>query len=65
MANTIRIKRSTGSSNPNSMANAEVAFREGDEVLIYDSVFTDILIWTKIQKNSLYINHSLIQKNIR
>ena len=35
MANTIRIKRSTGSSNPNSMANAEVAFREGDEVLIY------------------------------
>ena len=35
MANTIRIKRSTGSSNPASMANAEVAFREGDEVLIY------------------------------
>ena len=35
MANTIRIKRSTGSSNPGSMANAEVAFREGDEVLIY------------------------------
>jgi len=35
MANTIRIKRSTGSSNPTSMANAEVAFREGDEVLIY------------------------------
>ena len=35
MANTIRIKRSTGSSNPTSMANAEVAFREGDEVLVY------------------------------
>ena len=35
MANTIRIKKSTGSSNPGSMANAEVAFREGDEVLIY------------------------------
>jgi len=35
MANTIRIKRSTGSSNPTSMSNAEVAFREGDEVLIY------------------------------
>ena len=35
MANTIRIKRSTGSSNPGSLANAEVAFREGDEVLIY------------------------------
>ena len=35
MANTIRIKRSTGSSNPGSMANAEIAFREGDEVLIY------------------------------
>ena len=35
MANTIRIKRSTGSSNPTSMENAEVAFREGDEVLIY------------------------------
>ena len=35
MANTIRIKRSTGSSNPTSMENAEVAFREGDEVLVY------------------------------
>jgi len=35
VANTIRIKRSTGSSNPTSMENAEVAFREGDEVLIY------------------------------
>ena len=35
MANTIRIKRSTGSSNPTSLENAEIAFREGDEVLIY------------------------------
>tara|TARA_Y100001937_G_scaffold61419_1_gene84145 strand:- start:1834 stop:3354 length:1521 start_codon:yes stop_codon:yes gene_type:complete len=35
MANTIRIKRSTGSSNPTSLENAEVAFREGDEVLVY------------------------------
>jgi len=35
MANTIRIKRSTGSSNPGSLENAEIAFREGDEVLIY------------------------------
>ena len=34
MANTIRIKRSTGSSNPTSLENAEVAFREGDEVLV-------------------------------
>ena len=34
MANTIRIKRSTGSSNPGSLENAEIAFREGDEVLI-------------------------------
>ena len=34
MANTIRIKRSTGSSNPTSLENAEIAFREGDEVLI-------------------------------
>ena len=34
MANTIRIKRSTGSSNPGSLQNAEPAFREGDEVLI-------------------------------
>ena len=32
MANTIRIKRSTGSSNPTSLENAEIAFREGDEV---------------------------------
>jgi len=35
MANTIRIKRSTGSSNPLSLENAELAFREGDEVLVY------------------------------
>ena len=35
MANTIRIKRSTGSSNPTSLENAEIAFREGDEVLVY------------------------------
>ena len=35
MANIIRIKRSTGSSNPSQLANAEQAFREGDEVLIY------------------------------
>lgn len=34
MANTIRIKRSTGSSNPGSLENAEIAFREGDEVLV-------------------------------
>ena len=34
MANTIRIKRSTGSSNPTSLENAEIAFREGDEVLV-------------------------------
>ena len=35
MANIIRVKRSTGSSNPSQLANAEVAVREGDEVLIY------------------------------
>jgi len=34
VANTIRIKRSTGSSNPTSLENAEIAFREGDEVLV-------------------------------
>ena len=34
MANTIRIKRSTGSNNPTSLENAEIAFREGDEVLV-------------------------------
>lgn len=32
---TIRVKRSTGSTNPSQLANAEVAVREGDEVLIY------------------------------
>ena len=35
MPNTIRIKRSTGSSNPSSLENAEVGFKEGNEVLIY------------------------------
>ena len=35
MANTIRIKRSTGSSAPASLANAEVAFAEGSAVLYY------------------------------
>ena len=34
MANTIRIKRGAGSTNPSSLANAELAFREGDEVLV-------------------------------
>ncbi len=33
MANTVRIKRSTGSSAPTTLANAELAFSEGDEVL--------------------------------
>lgn len=33
MANTIRIKRSTGSSAPTTLANAELAFAEGTEVL--------------------------------
>lgn len=35
MANTIRIKRSTGSSAPASLANAEIAFAEGSAVLYY------------------------------
>jgi hypothetical protein len=35
VANTIRIKRSTGSSAPTSLANAEVAFAEGSAVLYY------------------------------
>lgn len=35
MANTIRIKRSTGSSAPTTLANAEVAFTEGTKVLYY------------------------------
>ena len=33
MANTIRIKRSTGSSAPTTLENAELAFAEGNEVL--------------------------------
>ena len=33
MANTLRIKRSTGSSAPTSLANAELAFTEGTETL--------------------------------
>ena len=33
MANTLRIKRSTGSSAPTSLANAELAFSEGTETL--------------------------------
>jgi len=32
MANTIRVKRSTGSSAPTSLANAELAFAEGNEI---------------------------------
>ena len=35
MANTIRIKRSTGSNAPTSLANAELAFSEGSAVLHY------------------------------
>ena len=35
MANTVRIKRSTGSSAPTSLENAELAFAEGTEVLYY------------------------------
>jgi len=35
VANTIRIKRSTGSSAPTSLANAEIAFAEGSAVLYY------------------------------
>ena len=35
MANTIRIKRSTGSSAPGSLANAELAYAEGSNVLYY------------------------------
>ena len=33
MANTVRIKRSTGSSAPTSLANAELAHSEGTETL--------------------------------
>jgi len=32
VANTIRVKRSTGSSAPTSLANAEIAFAEGNEI---------------------------------
>ena len=32
MANTIRIKRSTGSSAPTTLENAELAFSEGNEI---------------------------------
>ena len=35
MANTIRIKRSTGSSAPSSLANAELAYAEGNNILYY------------------------------
>ena len=35
MANTIRIKRRTGSSAPGSLANAELAYAEGSNVLYY------------------------------
>ena len=35
MANVIRIKRSTGSSAPSSLANAELAFSEGSATLYY------------------------------
>lgn len=35
MSNVIRIKRSTGSSAPASLANAELAFAEGSEVFYY------------------------------
>jgi hypothetical protein len=35
MANTLRIKRSTGSSAPTTLENAEVAFSEGNAVLWY------------------------------
>jgi hypothetical protein len=35
MANTLRIKRSTGSSAPSTLANAELAYAEGSNVLYY------------------------------
>jgi len=35
MANTIRIKRSTGSSAPTALANAEIAYSEGSNTLWY------------------------------
>ena len=33
MANTVRIKRSTGSSAPTSLANAELAHAEGSDII--------------------------------
>ena len=35
MANTIRIKRTTSSSRPTTLANAELAFIEGSQILVY------------------------------
>ena len=35
MANTIRVKRSTGSSAPTTLENAELAFAEGSMNLIH------------------------------
>ena len=35
MANTIRIKRTTSSNRPSSLANAEMAFIEGSNILVY------------------------------
>ena len=35
MANTIRIKRSTGNSAPGSLENAELAYAEGTNILYY------------------------------
>ena len=35
MANTIRIKRSTGSSAPSTLENAEIAYAEGSNILYY------------------------------
>jgi len=35
VANTLRIKRSTGSSAPTSLANAEIAYAEGNNILYY------------------------------
>lgn len=37
MPNVLRIKRSTGSSAPTSLANAELAFSEGSQILYYGS----------------------------
>lgn len=35
MANTIRVKRTTTSNRPSSLANAEIAFIEGSQILVY------------------------------